>query len=433
MKTNFSLLFYMKKQKNYQAGPAPIYIRITVDGKRAETTTGRDCLPARWNAQAGRANGTKEEIKTFNAYLDDLQQKVYEAHRQLTEDGALVTAETLRNKFLGKSEKPRFLLEIFKDHNRKMEALIGKQYKKGTFDRYETSLKHTKNFLKWKYNLSDIDIKLVDNAFINDYEFYLKSERDCENNSAVKYIKNFGKIIRICIANRWLSYNPFLNYKGKIKKVDRTFLTSDELQVLADKQFVTDRLTQVRDIFLFSCFTGLAYADVKKLRRWDIVTGVDGEKWIIINREKTDIPSRIPLLPTALMLIEKYASHAQCENSGRVFPVLSNQKMNGYLKEIADLCAINKEITYHIARHTFATTVTLLNGVPIESVSKMLGHTNIQTTQHYAKILDIKVGADMALLKQKFANPAPKIEIPKEPLVRRIRDNKSRRRQQIKL
>jgi integrase len=158
----------------------------------------------------------------------------------------------------------------------------------------------------------------------------------------------------------------------------------------------------VRDIFLFCCFTGLAYADVKKLRRWDLVTGVDGEQWISIKRQKTDTPSRIPILPAASLLIHRYADHPHCENSGRVLPVLSNQKMNAYLKEIADVCGINKPITFHIARHTFATTVTLLNGVPIESVSKMLGHTNIQTTQHYAKILDIKVGADMAALKQKY-------------------------------
>jgi site-specific recombinase XerD len=405
MKTNFSLLFYMKKQKNYQSGSAPIYIRITVSGKRSETTTGRECEPSRWNTGAGRANGTKEDTRAFNAFLDDLQTKVYQAHRLLTEADELITAETIRNKFLGKTEKPRSLIEIFKDHNKKVEALIGKEYAKGTLCRYQTSLKHTIDFLKWKYNLTDIDIKKVDHAFLMEYEFYLRSERKCANNSAVKYIKNFGKIIRICIANRWLTYDPFLNYKNKIKTVDRVYLTTGELQAMINKDMVTDRLTQVRDIFLFCCFTGLAYADVKKLRRWDLVTGIDGEQWISIKRQKTDTPSRIPLLPAASILMQRYADHPNCENSGRVLPVLSNQKMNSYLKEIADVCGINKPITFHIARHTFATTVTLLNGVPIESVSKMLGHTNIKTTQHYAKILDIKVGADMAVLKKKFASP----------------------------
>ncbi len=402
MKTNFSLLFYMKKQKKYQSGPATIYMRITVNGKRAETTTGRLCEPGRWNAQSGRANGTKEEIKAFNAYLDDLQKKIYEAHRQLTQADELITAETIRNKFLGKSEKPRLLIEIFNEHNKRMETLIDKEYSRGTLTCFQTSLKHTKNFLKWKYNLTDIDIKQIDNSFIMDYDFFLRSERKCANNSAVKNMKNFGKIIRICIANRWLNTNPFLNYKHTMKKVDRVYLTSEELQEIADKKFATDRLSQVKDIFLFCCFTGLAFADVKRLQSRDIVKGVDGEQWITIKRQKTDTQSKIPLLPTAIKLIKRYADHPLCETTGKVFPVLSNQKMNAYLKEIADVCGINKQITFHIARHTFATTVTLLNGVSIESVSKMLGHTNIRITQHYAKILDIKVGADMAAIKQKY-------------------------------
>ena len=248
----------MKKPKNYQTGPAPIYLRITVNGKRSETTTGRECDPARWNNQAGRANGTKEDVRAFNAYLDDLQKKVYEAHRQLTEADAVITAETIRNKFLGKTEKPRSLIEIFKEHNKKMEALLGEEYSKGTLCRYQTSLKHTQDFLTWKFNLTDIDIKLIDHAFITEYEFYLRSVRKCNNNSAVKYIKNFGKIIRICLANQWLSYNPFSNYKNKIKAVERVYLTTEELQELADKDLPTERLGQVRDIFLFCCFTGLA-------------------------------------------------------------------------------------------------------------------------------------------------------------------------------
>lgn len=392
----------MKKQKKYQSGPATIYMRITVNGKRAETITGRLCEPGRWNSQSGRANGTKEEIKAFNAYLDDLQNKIYEAHRQLTLADRLITAETIRDKFLGKSEKPRLLIEIFNEHNKRLETLIDKEYSKGTLTCFQTSLKHTKDFLKWKYDLTDIDIKQIKNSFIMDYDFFLRSERRCANNSAVKNMKNFGKIIRICIANRWLNTNPFLNYKHTMKKVDRVYLTSDELQEIADKKFAIDRLSQVKDIFLFCCFTGLAFADVKRLQSRDIVKGVDGEQWITIKRQKTNTQSKIPLLPTAIKLIKRYADHPLCETTGKVFPVLSNQKMNAYLKEIADVCGINKQITFHIARHTFATTVTLLNGVPIESVSKMLGHTNIRITQHYAKILDIKVGADMAAIKQKY-------------------------------
>jgi site-specific recombinase XerD len=187
-------------------------------------------------------------------------------------------------------------------------------------------------------------------------------------------------------------------------EVERAFLSQDEIETMFNKQFATDRLNLVKDIFLFSCFTGLAYADVKKLKRNNIGLGVDGERWIFINRTKTDTRSNIPLLPISAAIIEKYRNHPQAVNEERVLPILSNQKMNSYLKEIADLCGIHKELTFHIARHTFATTVTLTNGVPIESVSKMLGHKNLHTTQHYAKILDMKVSDDMKVLKEKFGN-----------------------------
>lgn len=402
MKTTFCLLFYLKKPKNYENGPVPVYLRITVDGKRAETTSGRECLPANWNSSTGRFRGTKEEIRSCNAYLDNLQTQVYEVHRALTESGAVITAERIKDRLLGKSEKAKMLIAIFKDHNKKIAALVGNEYAAGTLTRYETSLRHTQNFMKWRYQLSDIDIKDIDHDFITNYEFYLRSEKKCANNSAVKYIKNFKKIIRICLASGWLDKDPFISYKAKVKQVNRIFLNADELRQIAEKAFNTDRLNQVRDIFLFSCFTGLAYADVQKLKRGEIVKGVDGEMWIITKRLKTDTPTRVPLLPSALSILDKYADNPGCVINNKALPVSTNQKMNAYLKEIAAVCGINKELTYHTARHTFATTVTLSNGVPIESVSKMLGHTNIKTTQHYAKILDMKVSKDMALLKAKY-------------------------------
>ena len=269
-------------------------------------------------------------------------------------------------------------------------------------ERYETSLKHTKNFLLWKYNISDISIEKIDYSFIMEYEFYLRSVRKCANNTAVKYIKNFHKIINICLANGWLTKDPFANYKSKVKEVIREYLTEREIQDLMEKELVSDRLELVRDIFIFSCFTGLAYIDVKQLSKDNIVLGIDGDKWINKNRQKTDTSSRIPILPTAQFIIDKYANHPVCVNEDKLLPIFSNQKMNAYLKEIATVCGINKELTFHIARHTFATTVTLSNGVPIETVSKMLGHTNLKTTQHYAKILDKKISEDMQVLKAKF-------------------------------
>jgi site-specific recombinase XerD len=327
---------------------------------------------------------------------------VYEAHRYLFENEKLITAETLKNRMLGKVEKAYMLIDIFRDHNNKMAALLGKDFADGTLERYKTSLSHTQEFLNSQYNISDIDIKKIDHSFITEYDFFLRSTHSCANNTAVKYISNFGKIIRICLSNGWITIDPFANYKGKIKTVDRVYLSKDELQRMADKQFEIDRLGQVRDVFLFCCFTGLAYVDIKKLKTSQIKKGLDGEQWIFINRQKTDSRSAIPLLPTAVKLIEKYSKHPLCVNKDTPLPVPSNQKMNGYLKEIADVCGINKTLTSHIARHTFATTVTLSNGVPIETVSKMLGHSSIKQTQHYAKILDLKVSEDMLLLKQKL-------------------------------
>lgn len=402
MKTNFSLLFYLKKQKNYEAGPTPIYIRITVDGKRVEVTSGRSCEPSQWNSGAGRVKGSKEAAKSLNAYLDHLQAKIYEVHKELVEAGAKVSAVAMRNKYLGIGEKERTILDIFREHNKKVAALVGKDFAHGTLERYETSLKHTENFIKWKYQLSDFNIKQIDHDFITSYDFYLRSVRNCSNNSAVKYIKNFKKIVKICLASGWLDKDPFMNYKPKIKNVDRVFLTEEEIQAISEKAFSSERMKLVRDIFLFCCYTGLAYADVKKLHRSEIVKGLDGEIWINTKRKKTDISTRVPLLPSAFQILARYQNHPLCSKNGMALPVYTNQTMNEYLKEIAGLCDINKLLTFHTARHTFATTVTLSNGVPIESVSKMLGHTNIRTTQHYAKILDMKVSEDMAALKQKF-------------------------------
>ncbi len=402
MKTNFSMLFYLKKQKNYTSGLAPVYLRITVDGERAEVTTNRECEPEKWNSHSGRATGTKENIKSLNAFLDNLQSDAYEAHRYLHENGKLITAESLKNRMLGKSEKSYMLIELFKDHNSKVASLVGKGFAPATHKRYETSLRHTQAFLKFQFGVADINIEKVDNAFITDYDYYLRTTNKCNNNSTLKYIKNLGKIIRICLSNGWIIKNPFVNYKGKIKTVNRVYLTEEEVQRMADKCFDIDRLSQVRDVFLFCCFTGLAYVDIKKLKISEITKGVDGGLWIFTNRQKTDTRSAIPLLPTATQLIKKYSNHPLCINTDMPLPVPSNQKMNGYLKEIAAMCGIDKILTSHIARHTFATTITLSNGVPIETVSKMLGHSSIKQTQHYAKILDLKVSADMLLLKQKL-------------------------------
>jgi len=405
MNKTFGLLFYIKRSKMIADGTVPVYLRITIDSERVEISSKRYVNPGKWNANGQKLNGTSEEVRALNTYLKTLEHQVYEIHRDMIEKKLPLTAANLKNILFRKDtvETNKMLVPIFEEHNLQIAALVGKEYAKGTLDRYQTSLKHTKEFIKWKYKVDDIDIRGIDHEFIMSYDFYLRSERNCANNSTVKYLKNFKKIVLICIANGWLDKDPFVKYKPKVKEVTRDYLTIEELELMINKQFVSDRVVQVRDIFVFCCYTGLAYADVKKLKRNEITIGLDGQQWIFTSRQKTDTASRIPLLTAALQIMRKYEHHPECADQGKLLPVLSNQKMNSYLKEIADICGINKELTFHIARHTFATTVTLANGVSIESVSKMLGHTNIRTTQHYAKILDSKVSEDMQMLTQKFA------------------------------
>lgn len=402
LEKSFSLLFYLKKPKNYSIGKMPVYLRITVDGIPKEISTGRNCDPDKWNSNAGRINGTKEEAKVFNAYLDTLQTKVYEVRRMLLEKNEIITAEGLRNILKGTGDKAKMIIAIFQQHNDQMKSLVGKDFSPATLERYKTSLEHTKSFMEWKYGVSDMDIRKMDFEFVSQYEFWLKTFRNCNHNTTIKYIANFRKIVNRCIRHGWLEKDPFLGFKMTKKEVIPEFLTENEIGILADKIYSTERLTQVRDIFLFCCYTGLAFADVKKLKNSEIGIGIDGSKWIFTNRQKTGSISRIPILPFALDIIEKYKDHPTCINSEKVLPVLCNQKYNEYLKEIANLSGIRKILTTHTARHTFATTITLSNGVPMESVSKMLGHKNLKTTQHYAKVLDKKISDDMNLLKGKL-------------------------------
>jgi site-specific recombinase XerD len=403
MKTKITLHFYAKSTKANANGLLPIYVRLTVDGKRLEFSTKKFVEKTKWSNELSKMKGTSEEARSINSYLDLMKSKVLDAQMELLHRNEALSIENFKNKLLGTGEHQRMLVPIFQDHNNKIKELVGKEYAPGTLERYTTSLKHTIEFMQWKYNVSDIDITKIDYAFITDYGFWLRSVRNCANNTAVKYLKNFNKIIKLCLANDWLDKNPFANYKSKVKEVERVYLSEEEIQSIIEKDFKTERLSLVRDIFLFSCFTGLAYIDVKNLTKSHISFGIDGEKWIFTHRQKTESASKIPILPVTQMIINKYENHPQCNNEDKLLPILSNQKMNAYLKEIAGVCEIEKELTFHIARHTFATTVTLTNGVPIESVSKMLGHKNLRTTQHYAKVLDKKVSDDMKILKNKFS------------------------------
>lgn len=379
-----------------------VYLRITVDGVPKELAVKRDWEPGRWSPGAGRAIGTKEDARTLNTYLDVFQSRVYDAKRQLLEAGRPITADAIKAIVTGNKDKDRMLIGIFSDYNDKIEKLIGIDYSKATWTKYDRTRRFTADFIRWKYKAADIVINRLNMEFINDLEFWLKTERKCCQNTTAKYISILKMIVLHCVSHDWLAKDPFIRYEIVKEEVIPQYLTKEEIQAIASKKINIERLSQVRDVFLFCCYTGLAYVDVAKLNKDEVSQGVDGELWIFTKRGKTNVPSRVPLLPAAVDLLSRYKEYPPCVANNKVLPVLSNQKYNSYLKEIADICGIKKNLTTHTARHTFATTITLSNGVPIESVSKMLGHKKIQTTQHYARVLDIKVSEDMKLLRSKF-------------------------------
>ena len=309
----------------------------------------------------------------------------------------------MKNKFLQREDKGYLLIQLVKAHNAEMESLIEIEFKENTLKGYITTLNHLQNYIKAKYKKMDIELDCLDYSFIYDFDYYLKKDVGCSAVTVAKYVKNLKKIINHCLKTKLLKENPFSEYKPKIKIKEREFLTQAQLDRVINKNFESQRVEQVQGyIRIFVVIPGLSYADVKKLSRNEIAIGVDNKKWVMTKRTKTDTSARIPLLKPALDIIKKYKGHPRCENEGIVLPVFSNQKVNSYLKEIAKDCDIPQNLTFHLARHTFATTVTLTNGVPIESVSKMLGHIDIKTTQHYAKVIDEKISEDMKALQRKL-------------------------------
>jgi len=383
---SFGLHFYLKKPKDYVKGIIPK----------------RSCEPNRWNAAAERALGTKEDARALNAYLDTLQAKAYEAKRRLIESNQMITAAALKDQLLGTNQRNKSLIKIFENYNNNVKKLIGIDYSVATWTKYDRTKRFAHLFIQWKYKEQDLPIQCLDMEFVNDLEQWLKTERKCGQNATMKYISILKMIVLFCVDNNWLEKEPFARFKMSKEEVIPEYLTKEEIQSISVKEIKIERLSQVRDVFLFCCFTGLAYVDIKKLNASEVSVGVDNELWIFTRRGKTNIPSRIPLLPMSKGILDVYKDHPQCVNSKKLLPVLSNQKYNSYLKELADIWGISKNLTTHTAQHTFVTTVTLSNGVPIESVSKMLGHKKLQTTQHYARVLDIKVSEYMEALRIKL-------------------------------
>jgi len=398
--TTFSVLFwvYGKRAVNNKAN---IYIRVTLNGKRVNISLKRKINVLTWDEKSQRARGTGKDSRVLNIYLNEVQSKIYRIYEALKSDEKPFNSQMIKAKFLGEDKKNFSFQNLIDYHNEKMQHKLHKN----TMSQYKTSQRYMMEYILKEFGLRDILLTNLDYSFVIGFENFLRAyipksgQSKIGNNTAMKHIKRLRKMITLAYTMEWIERDPFVNFKMKIEKKEREFLTSIELQNIEDLQSSIERLVVVKDLFIFSCYTGISYSDIVKLTSDNIVIGIDGSPWIMAKRVKTHTPYKIPLLRKAKILIDKYKDHCRTYEKMYLLPKLSNQKLNSYLKEIADLCGIKKNLTFHMARHTFATTVTLSNGVPIETVSKLLGHTKLATTQIYARVVEKKVSQDMEKLK----------------------------------
>jgi site-specific recombinase XerD len=401
-RNTFSILFFIHRGKKNKAKEHPIYCRVTVQGKSNEFSTQIWVSNDKWNPTTHKVLGKNEFSKTANHTLETIKTNILNIRTDLQSKGNSVTSEVVTKILLGKAEKKFTLSELLEYFNEKrVRPLIGKDYAAGTYERYKTSKSHVLDFIVYTHKNSNLFLTDLNYSFATEYEFYLKTVRKCSHNTALKYIKNLKAVINFAVQNEWLSRNPFDKYKGKLERVDKEYLTEKELNKVRTKEFSTSRLGEIRDVFVFCCYTGLAYSDVAKLSKKNIVIGINGEPKISIKRTKTEVTANIPLLSIALDILKKYEQDEYCICNNKLLPVKSNQKQNEYLKDISDLCQLNKRLTTHTARHTFATLM-LTKGASIESVSSMLGHTNIKTTQIYGKIIQEKVSLEMTRIENQL-------------------------------
>ena len=388
--------FQLRKALAKKNGLVPIYCCIRYDNTKYVFNTKIDISNKEWDAVNTRVIGPSK--KYYNLQLETLRISLINKHDELAKTNTHLTGKSIGLYYRNKSLVMNSIINVFKKHNNDMEKLVGKTFSSGSFKNYLTTIKRLKEFIKANYYKDDLSLDKINYDFVFSFSQYILVKTTCNHNGMMKHMQRLKKIVNICKKHRYIDHNPFDGFSINFERSNRVFLSKNELLDLTDLA-LRKSLSKIRDIFLCSCYTGLSYVDIKKLSRENIRKGNDGFMWIFINREKTNIPSNIPLLPKAEELILKYKNS---HNNDLIFPVISNQKINRHLKEIATICGINKKLTFHSARHTFATTITLTNGMPIETVSKMLGHNNLRTTQIYAKVVDAKVSSDMKILREKF-------------------------------
>ena len=403
-RSTFSVLFYIKRKKLLKNGDAPVYMRVTVDGRFLEASLKRGVNPKSWNEKKQRSTGRDRLSLELNDYIADTLAKLLKIHQRFTDEKKIINPKTILDEWTGRVEKPKMLCEVFKEENLKYrQRLEIGDVVLNTVLRNERAERYLGEFILKKYNAQDIPFSAIDNAFVRDFHLFLRVDKKQEQNTANKYCKILKRIVILALDNKWMDVNPFQGIRFQAKATTRQFLTEKELSTIMNKTFTLERLNVVRDIFVFCALTGLSFSDVEGLKPEHVSMDDDGNYWIHKARQKTKNVCSIPYLESARAIAEKYKGHPLCEKRGVLLPVISNQRMNSYLGEIAGICGIDKPLTMHIARHSFAC-LALANGVSMEIIARMLGHSDIRTTKIYAKVIDKSIAEQMGALASKFGS-----------------------------
>ena len=402
--STFSVLFWIYASRANKNNQTNIYARITVNQQRVNISLKQKVDISTWDVKRQKVIGKNATAREINLFLDEVKADIVQCYRDLKRENGVLTPKRVKAKYLGEDKILHSLQDIFDYHNEKFVHKLNPK----TLCHYRTSQKYLLEFVKKEYSKRDFYLRDLDYSFVISFENFLRGYKPKHyqgkigNNAVMKHIQRLRKMITLAFEIEWIERDPFVKFKPKLEKREREFLSEGELKSIESFSTSIERLSIVKDLFIFSCYTGISYGDIMKLEKSALVIGIDGNKWLMANRNKTGTPFKIPILPTTQRILKKYNNHSRTKFTGKLLPGISNQRLNSYLKEVADLCNISKNLTFHMARHTFATTVTLSNGVPIETVSKLLGHTKLATTQIYARVVEKKVSEDMELLQRKL-------------------------------
>jgi len=409
--TNTFTIIFWADRKNARNEEALIYARITVNQKRANISLKRRVPLGLWDIKKNRCKGSSPNARQINEYLDQTYTKFFQIYQDLKYAEKLITSQLIKAHFVGDNENDKTLQNLIDYHHSKIKNTLAK----GTIRNFGVTQNYIAKFLNKRKKTNDVYLRELDFKFLCDFENFLSNywpsgpPNSLSQNTIMKHIQRLRKMVTLAYHIEWIEKDPFVRWKPVFEKREREFLSEKELSDMEIFEFTIDRLDRVRDLFVFSCYTGISYVDIVNLTQENVVVGMDGNDWIFTRRKKTKSPVKVPLLEGAKEIIEKYRQHPMTMISGTLFPVITNEKLNAYLKEVAHYVGIKKNLTFHMARHTFATTVTLSNGVPIETVSKLLGHSKLASTQIYARVIDSKISNDMEILRKRFKQKKDKV------------------------